>query len=155
MFATLDPTTRKLRLPREQEIVINDTVGFIRDLPEQLVAAFRATLQEISDSDLLLHVVDVSNPNVETQIEAVEKILAGLDLLKIPRLMVLNKSDLADLREIDALQRHLLIEKHLDSVSVSATRPESLGPLVETLSLVVAKNTDRGTFSIHQKIKFT
>jgi GTP-binding protein HflX len=62
MFATLDPTSRRLRLPIEQEIIINDTVGFIRDLPETLVAAFRATLEEISDSDLLVHVVDAANP---------------------------------------------------------------------------------------------
>ncbi len=62
MFATLDPTSRRLRLPIEQEIIINDTVGFIRDLPETLVAAFRATLEEIGDSDLLVHVVDASNP---------------------------------------------------------------------------------------------
>ena len=75
MFATLDPTSRRLRLPIEREIIINDTVGFIRDLPDALVAAFRATLEEISDSDLLVHVVDASNPRAIQQIEAVDKIL--------------------------------------------------------------------------------
>ncbi len=68
MFATLDPTSRRLRLPREQEVIINDTVGFIRDLPPDLLAAFRATLEEISDSDLLIHLVDASNPRWEQQL---------------------------------------------------------------------------------------
>ncbi|MCV6005678.1 50S ribosome-binding GTPase, partial [Escherichia coli] len=67
MFATLDPTSRRLRLPYDQEVVINDTVGFIRDLPETLVAAFRATLEEISQSDLLVHLVDASNPQALNQ----------------------------------------------------------------------------------------
>ena len=66
MFATLDPTSRRLRLPVEQEVIINDTVGFIRDLPETLVAAFRATLEEIGDSDLLVHIVDASNPRADS-----------------------------------------------------------------------------------------
>jgi GTP-binding protein HflX len=134
MFATLDPTTRKLRLPREQEIVINDTVGFIRDLPEQLVAAFRATLQEISDSDLLLHIVDGSNPNCISQIVSVEKILSDLKLNDIARLIVVNKSDLADPREIASLQRHLKLDKQLESVSVSAVNAKSLEPLLNHVS---------------------
>ncbi len=78
MFATLDPTARRLRLPYEQEVIVNDTVGFIRDLPETLVAAFRATLEEISDSNLLVHVVDASNPRAMQQIESVDKILSEL-----------------------------------------------------------------------------
>ena len=78
MFATLDPTSRRLRLPREQEVIINDTVGFIRDLPPDLLAAFRATLEEISDSDLLIHLVDASNPRWQQQLESVERILSEL-----------------------------------------------------------------------------
>jgi GTP-binding protein HflX len=74
MFATLDPTSRRLRLPREQEVIINDTVGFIRDLPPDLLAAFRATLEEISDSDLLLHLIDAANPRWLQQLESVERI---------------------------------------------------------------------------------
>ena len=104
MFATLDPTSRRLRLPIEQEIIINDTVGFIRDLPETLVAAFRATLEEISDSDLLVHVVDASNAQVAQQIESVDKILLDLELNNIPRLVVLNKSDLIDEVSLEALK---------------------------------------------------
>ena len=96
MFATLDPTSRRLRLPREREVVINDTVGFIRDLPPDLIAAFRATLEEIEDSDLIVHLVDVSHPDFEAQIDAVERILLDLGYGEIPRLLVFNKVDLLD-----------------------------------------------------------
>jgi GTP-binding protein HflX len=96
MFATLDPTSRRLRLPREREVVINDTVGFIRDLPPDLIAAFRATLEEIEDSDLIVHLVDSSHGGSDAQIEAVEKILAELGYGDIPRLLVFNKIDRVD-----------------------------------------------------------
>ena len=96
MFATLDPTSRRLRLPYDQEVIINDTVGFIRDLPEALVSAFRATLEEIADSDLLIHVVDAANPRVMQQIASVNKILHDLEYERIPQIVVLNKSDLLD-----------------------------------------------------------
>ena len=75
MFATLDPTSRRLRLPRDTQIIINDTVGFIRNLPQDLLAAFKATLEEIEQSDLLIHLVDGSSPNLESQIKSVEQIL--------------------------------------------------------------------------------
>src|SRR5438045_6359707 len=84
MFATLDPTSRRLRLPYDQEVIINDTVGFIRDLPEALVSAFRATLEEISDSDLLVHVVDASHPQVLQQMESRGKIIDSLHFGEIP-----------------------------------------------------------------------
>ena len=80
LFATLDPTSRRLRFPEEREVIITDTVGFIRDLPKDLVAAFRATLEELDDADLLLHVVDAADPAHDEQIEAVERILDGLGL---------------------------------------------------------------------------
>jgi GTPase len=140
MFATLDPTSRRLRLPVEQEIIINDTVGFIRDLPEALVAAFRATLEEISDSDLLLHVVDAANPRCLTQIESVEKILTELKLNEIPKLVVLNKADLLDEIDIEALQRALSLDKEAESVAVSAIRRESLTPLLERVGEILAKD---------------
>lgn len=133
MFATLDPTSRRLRLPIEQEIIINDTVGFIRDLPETLVAAFRATLEEISDSDLLVHVVDASNPHAIHQIESVDKILGELELNKIPRLVVLNKADLIDENSLEALQRQLLFDKGSESVAVAATKPQTLKPLLDKI----------------------
>jgi GTP-binding protein HflX len=95
LFATLDPTSRRLRFPRQREVVLTDTVGFIRDLPKDLAAAFRATLEELEDADLLLHVVDVSDPRREEQAEAVERILGTLDVAETPRLLVLNKADRA------------------------------------------------------------
>ena len=94
MFATLDPTSRRLRLPREREVVINDTVGFIRDLPPDLLEAFRATLEEIEDSDLVVHVVDSAHAGHENQIRAVDRILTELGYAEIPRLLVFNKIDL-------------------------------------------------------------
>jgi GTP-binding protein HflX len=96
LFMTLDPTSRRLRFPREGEVVITDTVGFIADLPKDLVAAFRATLEELADADLLLHVVDAADPRMEQKLQAVEKILQELHLEEIPRLVVLNKADLLD-----------------------------------------------------------
>ena len=95
LFATLDPTSRRLRFPRDREVIITDTVGFIRDLPKDLKNAFRATLEELLDADLLLQVVDAADPAWEDQIRAVEGILGELDLLKTPRLLVFNKADKA------------------------------------------------------------
>ena len=93
LFATLDPTSRRLRFPRDREVIITDTVGFIRDLPEDLIAAFRATLEELDDADLLLHVADAADPSLDAHVAAVEKILGGLGLSETPRLLVLNKVD--------------------------------------------------------------
>lgn len=141
MFATLDPTSRRLRLPFEQEVIINDTVGFIRDLPEPLVAAFRATLEEISDSDLLVHVVDASNPRATQQVNSVEKILGELELSSIPQIIVLNKSDLLSGDEIGDLQKQLSLDNHADSVAISAIRKESLRPLTERIGARVVSET--------------
>jgi GTP-binding protein HflX len=93
LFATLDPTSRRLRFPRDREVIVTDTVGFIRDLPPDLVNAFRATLEELRDADLLLHVVDVSDPRHQGQIAAVEEILRGLGLGERRRVLVMNKVD--------------------------------------------------------------
>ena len=139
MFATLDPTSRRLRLPYEQEVIINDTVGFIRDLPDALVAAFRATLEEISDSDLLVHVVDASNPNATAQIESVEKILLELKLNEIPQVIVLNKADLLDEDSQNAIERQIEIDKHRETVSISAIQPRTLKPLVEKIGEIIGK----------------
>ncbi|MBN2498727.1 MAG: GTPase HflX [Deltaproteobacteria bacterium] len=93
LFATLDPTSRRLRFPRDRQVILIDTVGFIRDLPVDLVNAFRATLEEMAHADLLLHVVDVSDPRVDAKMEAVQDTLATLDLARAPRLLILNKCD--------------------------------------------------------------
>jgi GTP-binding protein HflX len=93
LFATLDPTSRRLRFPRDREVIVTDTVGFIRDLPPDLVKAFRATLEELGDADLLLHVVDASDPRHDEQVEAVDAILRDLGLSQKPRVLVMNKID--------------------------------------------------------------
>ncbi len=139
MFATLDPTTRRLRLPYEQEVIINDTVGFIRDLPETLVSAFRATLEEISVSDLLVHLVDASNPRVLQQIESVEKILLELKLNEIPQIIVLNKSDLVDDDSIQSLIRQISLDKARECVAISAIQPKTLRPLVEKMGEAIGR----------------
>jgi GTP-binding protein HflX len=124
LFMTLDPTSRRLRFPREGEVVVTDTVGFIADLPPDLVAAFRATLEELADADLLLHVVDAADPRLEQKLEAVTRLLAELHLAEIPRLVVLNKSDLLAPYEADALARRF------SGVAVSAARRSGLADLV-------------------------
>jgi GTP-binding protein HflX len=93
MFATLDPASRRLRFPRDREVIITDTVGFIRDLPPDLTAAFRATLEELSDADLLLHVVDAAAPDTERRIAAVREVLDSIGLSEKPELLVFNQID--------------------------------------------------------------
>jgi GTP-binding protein HflX len=106
MFATLDPATRKINLSRNIQATFTDTVGFIRDLPPDLITAFRATLEELADADVLLHIVDISSPMVEDKIRTVQQVLADLHLSTIPQLLVLNKCDLAEKWVVSAwLQR--------------------------------------------------
>ena len=133
MFATLDPTTRRLRLPREQEVIINDTVGFIRDLPPDLLAAFRSTLEEIAGSRLLLHVVDASNPRWQQQIASVDRILSDLEFDKIPRLLVFNKADRVDRTSMDAMVRQTSVNNGASSVAISALDQSSLGVLLRRI----------------------
>ena len=96
LFATLDPTSRRLRFPKDIEVIITDTVGFIRNLPDELLQAFKATLEELYEADMLVHVIDVSNPRFADQVSVVEKQLRELELDNIPCLRVLNKIDLVD-----------------------------------------------------------
>jgi GTP-binding protein HflX len=141
MFATLDPTTRRLRLPYEQEVVINDTVGFIRDLPDALVSAFRATLEEIADSSLLVHVVDGANPRMMQQIGSVNKILADLHFNEIRQLIVLNKSDLVSPDELEAARQK--IEREFgDVIAVSSLDRRTLRPLVARISEMIGIEQD-------------
>ncbi|HLN97248.1 MAG TPA: GTPase HflX [Pyrinomonadaceae bacterium] len=133
MFATLDPTSRRLRLPREQEIIINDTVGFIRDLPPGLLSAFRATLEEIGDSALLIHLVDISNPRWSQQIQSVERILEELHIAQIPSILALNKVDLVEAETVQAISRQLRQGGAREVVTLSATASRSLPPLLEKI----------------------
>ncbi len=127
LFATLDTSSRRLRFPEEREVIITDTVGFIRKLPKSLLGAFKATLEELEDADLLLHVVDLSNPRFEEQIAAVERILLELELDRLPRMLVFNKIDLLPPDEAAALCRRF------DAVPVSARDRSTFGPLLEKL----------------------
>ena len=140
MFATLDPTSRRLRLPREQEVIINDTVGFIQALPPDLLSAFRATLEEISDSSLLVHTVDISNPRWPQQVESVKRILSDLNLAEIPTLLVLNKADLLESEELDAVLRQAKQFDKNDPVVISALRPATLDRLLDRVGLLLARD---------------
>jgi GTP-binding protein HflX len=138
LFATLDPKSARLRFPRDRSALITDTVGFIRDLPKELVAAFRATLDELQEADILLHVIDVSNPAFEAQIDAVEKILGDLDLAGKPTLRIFNKLDrVADRGTLAGLCGRF------DAVALSALDPATLPPLMERLEGLV--RTDRSS----------
>ena len=132
-FETLDTSSRRLRFPRDREVIITDTVGFIRNLPKALVGAFMATLEELRDADLLLHLIDASSPRLETQIDAVEHILGELGLAQIPRVRVLNKCDKLAQDEIAGLCRRY------QAMAVSALSPATLAPLVEALSDTLAE----------------
>jgi len=133
MFATLDPTTRRLRLPREREVIINDTVGFIRDLPPDLLAAFRSTLEEIAGSRMLIHVIDAANSRWPQQIGSVDRILTELEVNQIPRLLVFNKADLVDARELEAMIRQVSIESGSEPIAISATNSNSLASLLDRI----------------------
>jgi GTP-binding protein HflX len=127
LFATLDTSTRRLRFPREREVIITDTVGFIRQLPKSLLGAFKATLEELEDADLLLHLVDLSNPRFEEQVRSVERILQDLELDRIPRLLVFNKTDLVPEEEVATFCRRF------QAIAVSARNPLSFEPLLAEL----------------------
>ena len=147
MFATLDPTSRRLRLPREQEIIINDTVGFIRDLPPGLLSAFRATLEEIGDSTLLIHLVDISNPRWPQQIQSVQRILEELHIAQIPTLLTLNKADLVDAETLQGISRQLTQGGEREVVAISATERKTLPPLLEKVGKMLSQ--DLGSTSGH------
>jgi GTP-binding protein HflX len=163
LFATLDPRSRRLRLgpapaalafthdgdeaaaeavvaraPAVEEVIVTDTVGFIRDLPRDLVAAFRATFEETAEADLLVHVVDASDPCFEEHLETTEGLLEALDLTGIPRLLVFNKADAAPPGVAQGLARSF------DGVAVEAMHPQTLGPLKERLRQALGAPRARG-----------
>lgn len=140
MFATLDPTSRRLRLPREREIIINDTVGFIRDLPPGLLSAFRATLEEIGDSKLLIHLVDIANPRWPQQVQSVEKILADLNVAQIPSILALNKADRVNAETVQAISRQLAQDGAREVVAISATDKTTLPPLLEKVGRMLSQD---------------
>jgi GTP-binding protein HflX len=130
LFATLDPTTRRLRLPTNQNVLLTDTVGFIRKLPHSLVEAFHATLEEVAQADLLLHVVDVSHPQAEDQIKSVDTVLQEIGAEGKPTLMVFNKID-----QLNGNRGILskFMERHPGAVGISAEKKEGLPALLAEL----------------------
>ncbi len=131
LFATLDTASRRLRFPHEREVIITDTVGFIRDLPKDLVAAFKATLEELEDADLLLHVVDISNQRFEQHMASVDTILKDLHLETKSRLLVFNKTDLIPPDETDYLVRRF------GAIAVSAVDNRTFAPLLAAIETYI------------------
>jgi GTPase len=142
LFATLDTRSRTLRCGwagwGEREVVVTDTVGFIRNLPKDLFAAFRATFEEAADADLLLHVVDASDPAHEDHIRTVLAVLEELELADIPRMLVFNKIDLLEPTELRMLER-----THKEAAMVSAVRRDTTRPLIERIARELAGKWDR------------
>ncbi|TSA13876.1 MAG: GTPase HflX [Deltaproteobacteria bacterium] len=133
LFATLDPASRRIRFPREAEAIITDTVGFIRDLPRDLFEAFRATLEELQDADIIIHLIDISNKNFREHIEAVEHIMETLELHHIPAIKVFNKIDRVSPEYVATQGRAY------NALAISAMNPDTLSPFIETIQGIVEK----------------
>ena len=132
LFETLDTTSRRLRFPHDREIIVTDTVGFIRDLPKDLLGAFRTTLEELKDADMLLHLVDASAQDIDGQIAAVESILKTLALETIPRIVVLNKCDRLSPHETAVLSQRY------QAIGISAVQPDSVRPLIAKIESLLS-----------------
>jgi GTPase len=142
LFATLDPTTRRIDLPSGRQALISDTVGFIQKLPTTLIAAFRATLEEINDADIILEVTDVNHSNVLQHIESVEDTLAEIDVPPVPRVLVWNKADLRGDQPPPTVPNP---EQYVAQVSISATKATGLNDLLEAIETALAKALYRVT----------
>jgi GTP-binding protein HflX len=129
LFSTLDPTTRRLALPGGEVVLMSDTVGFVRRLPHQLVEAFRSTLEEVADADLLVHVVNGASSDAEEQVAAVLQVLTEIGAGDVPELLVVNKSDVADAAEVA-----WLLGTHPGAVSVSARTGDGVDSLLDTIA---------------------
>ncbi len=137
LFATLDPSSRRLKFPKDIEVIITDTVGFIKDLPQDLRVAFRATLEELEHAELLLHVIDISHPRFQDQIESVETILAELNLIHLPLVRVLNKRDIVKTEQVKKL------EQRLEGIAVSAKDESTLAVLIEKMQMKLQQIPDK------------
>jgi GTP-binding protein HflX len=131
LFETLDTTSRRLRFPHDREVIVTDTVGFIRNLPKDLIGAFRTTLDELRDADILLHVIDATARDIELHIKSVETILASLGLEKIPRVQILNKCDLLPSHE------SLALCERYHAIGISAPHRDSLRSLISHLEALL------------------
>ncbi len=137
MFATLDPVSRRLRFPREREVIITDTVGFIRDLPPDLIAAFHATLEELRDANLLVHVVDAASPDIDRRLRAVRSVLGDLGFSDKPELLIFNQADRLPDGEISALARRY------DAIPISALKGTGLHELLAKAEDILWEDEDR------------
>ncbi|MGB9595740.1 MAG: HflX GTPase family protein, partial [Candidatus Poribacteria bacterium] len=146
LFATLDPVTRIVNLSENHSILVTDTVGFIRNLPHHLVASFRATLEEVNESDMLLHIIDSGHPSVREQIKAVEDVLKQLNAHNVPTLAVFNKIDTIDDMSILSDLRH----DYPDSVSISALKGIGIDKLKSILFEKVSNEEIEIRFEIPQ-----
>ncbi|MCC6163694.1 MAG: GTPase HflX [Acidobacteria bacterium] len=145
LFVTLDPLTRELRLPNRQRAALSDTVGFIDRLPHTLVAAFRATLEEVADADLLLHVVDASVDDYERHLQAVERVLAEVDASQVPSLLIFNKVD-----RLDEGAREHLRQAYDSSLQISAATGDGVDELLLEIARALALDTRRVTLAFDQ-----
>ncbi len=127
LFATLDPYSKMLRFPQDREIILTDTVGFIRDLPPELLQSFEATLEEIHDANLLIHLIDISNPYFEDHIQIVEQLLAKLGMNEIPQIKVFNKLD-----QVENEFSERTVRKY-QGVGIIAMNKKTLHPLIEEM----------------------
>jgi GTP-binding protein HflX len=147
LFATLDPTTRSFVLPNKQRVLLTDTVGFLRKLPHTLIESFKATLEEVSEADLLIHIVDLSHPRVDEQMQAVDGVIKELDAYGKQTLIVFNK--------IDNLPNRELADSYLNrfpgSVAISARTGEGLDRLVQALEDALSSWRLRSRFRIPAK----
>lgn len=152
LFATLDPASRRLRFPRERDVILTDTVGFIQDLPPDLVNAFRSTLEELEDADILLHVADLSSPHVEEQIKSVQEILHGMNLDRTTTVLLFNKSDLVSEERARGLAR-----RH-NGLVISALTGQGLPELSQRLQEMVfggPKGVPRWSLDVEQGVQPT
>jgi GTP-binding protein HflX len=131
LFATLDPSSRRIKFPKDIEVVMTDTVGFIKNLPKDLMVAFRATLEELENANLFLHVIDISNPRYKDQIRAVERILSDLNLNNISLIRVLNKQDLVKKEAVKKLAISL------NGTPISANDESTMMPLIKKMESAI------------------
>jgi GTP-binding protein HflX len=144
LFATLDPTTRSFVLPNKQRVLLTDTVGFLRKLPHTLIESFKATLEEVSEADLLIHIVDLSHPRVDEQMEAVDAVIKQLDAFGKQTLIVFNKID--NLENRDSAKTY--VERFPGSVAISARTGEGVSNLVQALEIALGSWRLRSQFRI-------
>src|SRR6195256_6106285 len=144
LFATLDPTTRSFVLPNKQRVLLTDTVGFLRKLPHTLIESFKATLEEVSEADLLIHIVDLSHPRVDEQMEAVDAVIKELDAFEKQTLIVFNKIDNLESREL----AEIYVKRFPGSVAISARTGEGMGNLVQALENALSSWRLRSRFRI-------